>query len=204
MKRLTTVFAALGTMCLMFALARVAEAHSIGASGADFTSGLTHPFIGLDHLVAMIAVGLWAVQIAERSDRMAALWAVPGAFLTMMCVGAGVAIAGFTMPRVELGVIGSLVVLGGLLVLAPRLPVWAGMAIAGVFALFHGHAHGLELPEDASALFYAAGFAVSTAALHAVGVALGFILHQTVAARTAMRVGGAAVAALGIFIYIAG
>src|SRR3954466_7519954 len=87
MRQLKSIIAALGTFCLCATLASPADAHSI-PSGADFISGLTHPFIGLDHLVAMIVVGLWAVQIADRADRAAALWAVPGAFLAMMIVGA--------------------------------------------------------------------------------------------------------------------
>jgi len=175
-------------------LAGAAQAHP-----ADASSGFVHPFFGLDHLLAMVAVGLWAVQIAERTGRNLALWAVPGAFVTMMAVGAFGALSGMATTVTELGIVGSLIVLGGLVALAPRLPIWAGMIIAGAFALFHGHAHGAELPTGVSPAEYMAGFMAATAVLHAAGIALGFALRRTDVAQVSLRLSGAAVATAGVF-----
>jgi urease accessory protein len=203
MRRSNFVLGALGVAGGVVAMAGAAEAHT-GFAGTGFAAGLAHPFVGLDHLLVMVAVGLWAVQIADRSGRNAALWAVPGAFIVMMAAGAAAAIAGIEMPRGELGILGSLVVLGALVALAPRLPIWAGMALAGLFAVFHGHAHGLELPEAASAGLYAAGFVIATALLHGTGIALALILGRTNAAPALMRASGAAVAVAGVVLYLAG
>lgn len=184
-------------------VAGAAEAHSLGVAAAGFSAGLAHPLVGLDHLLAMIAVGLWAVQIAERTERAAALWLVPGAFVAMMAAGGVVAMAGVPMAQVELGILGSLVVLGLLIALAPHWPVWAGVAMAGAVALFHGHAHGAEAPQAASETLYAAGFIVTTIFLHGVGISLGLVLRD---GRTglAARSGGAGIAAAGLALYILG
>jgi len=198
MRRSNIAVGALSVVSALFVLTGHAQAHP-----ADITSGFAHPFLGLDHLLAMLAVGLWAVQIAERTGRRAALWAVPGAFVAMMAVGAWGALSGVATSTAELGVLGSLVVLGGLVALAPRLPISAGMVIAGVFALFHGHAHGSELPAEISPAVYMAGFMAATALLHATGIALGFALRRTDAAQISLRLSGAAVAVVGIFLFLA-
>jgi urease accessory protein len=184
-------------------LAGAAEAHTLGAAAAGFSAGLAHPLVGLDHLLAMVAVGLWAVQLAERSRRVAALWLVPGAFVLMMAAGALRAMTAGSVPEAELGIIGSLVVLGLLVAAAPHLPIWAGAAVAGGFALFHGHAHGAEMPEAASAALYAAGFVMTTAFLHGVGIALGLLLTEG-RTRLLARFGGAGIAAAGVAFYILG
>lgn len=184
-------------------VAGAAEAHTFGTAAAGFSAGLAHPLIGLDHLLAMVAVGLWAVQLAERTGRAAALWLVPGAFVVMMAAGAMQAMVAGSVPGVELGILGSLVVLGLLVAVAPQLPVWAGALIAGVFALFHGHAHGSEVPEAAVPALYAAGFVITTVFLHGVGIGLGLLLGEG-RARLVSRLGGAGIAAAGAAFYIFG
>ena len=168
----------------------VAEAHTFGADGAGLAQGFAHPLGGLDHLLAMIAVGLWATQLSGR-----ALWAVPAAFVSMMAVGAVVGWAGMPVAGVEPAIAVSLLLLGLVVTTATRLPVALGMALVGVFALFHGHAHASDLPAAASALAYGGGFIAATVLLHGVGLMLGL------AARTrftwALRLGGAGVAAAG-------
>jgi urease accessory protein len=178
---------------LLFA-AGGAEAHTFGTHGAGFASGLAHPFLGVDHVLAMVAAGLWAAQLGGR-----ALWAVPAAFIAVMTVGGALGMAGVSLGPVELGIAASLVVLGALVALGVRLPLAAAAALVGAFALFHGHAHGTELPEAASALGYAGGFVVATALLHGIGVAAGRALRRG-AARPYLRLSGAAIAAVGILL----
>lgn len=175
--------------------AGTAEAHTGGAGGAGFAQGFSHPLGGLDHLLAMVAVGLWAAQLGGR-----ALWAVPAAFVAMMAVGAVVGWAGVAMPGVEPAIALSVLVLGVAVTTAMRLPAAVGAALVGVFALFHGHAHGSELPEAASILAYGGGFVVATALLHGAGLALGLASQQRFA--WAMRLGGAGVAAAGAMLMI--
>lgn len=184
-------------------VAGAAEAHTFGMSAAGFSAGLAHPLLGLDHLLAMLAVGLWATQLAERDGGAAALWLVPVAFIAMMGVGGLLGMTAAGLPDVELGIIGSLVVLGLLVAAAPHLPVWAGALVAGGFALFHGHAHGVEAPEAASAALYAAGILLTTAFLHGVGIGLGLLLSEG-RPRLAARFGGAGIAAAGVAFYILG
>lgn len=156
------------TVLLLGMAVPVAQAHP--GHGAGFVSGVVHPFMGLDHLLAMVAVGLWAAQLGGR-----ALWAVPGAFVATLAAGAALAFAGVGIPGVESGVSASLLVLGILVTLAIRLPVAAGGVIVAVFALFHGYAHGSELPQTASPWWYASGFILATIALHALGMAAGLL-----------------------------
>lgn len=152
----------------LVATAMPAFAHTgVGAHGG-LAAGFTHPLLGLDHLLAMIAVGLFA---AARGGK--ALWLVPLAFVAMMAGGGALAMAGIQVPMVELGIALSVVVLGGAVALRLSLPVAGAMALAGAFALFHGHAHGAEMPAGASAFTYAAGFVAATAMLHGIGIAIG-------------------------------
>jgi urease accessory protein len=170
-----------------------AMAHTPGATEAGFAAGFAHPLFGLDHLLAMIAVGLWASQLGGR-----ALWLVPTSFVGVMAAGAALGTIA-ALPAVELGIIGSLVVLGALVAFAARLPLAAVAAIVGAFALFHGHAHGAEMPATASAL-YAFGFVAATALLHGIGVVAGLYSRSTAA--WLVRASGAAVAATGLVLLI--
>ena len=152
----------------LVATAMPAFAHTgVGAHGG-LAAGFTHPLLGLDHLLAMIAVGLFA---AARGGK--ALWLVPLAFVAMMASGGTLAMAGIQVPMVELGIALSVVVLGAAVALRLSLPVAGAMALVGAFALLHGHAHGAEIPAGASALTYAAGFVAATAMLHGIGIAIG-------------------------------
>ncbi len=177
----------------MIGLAGAAHAHTGDAHGAGFVHGFAHPFGGLDHLLAMVTVGLWAAQRGGR-----ALWVVPLSFLGMMLVGGLLGLNGVELPSVELGIAASLVVLGSLVALAVRPSAWLGAAIVGAFAVFHGHAHGAEAPEAGAPALYAVGFVAATALLHLLGIA-GF--RSVAAAKiggTLVRVAGAAVAASGV------
>ncbi|QEX17738.1 protein hupE [Hypericibacter terrae] len=172
--------------------APVAEAHLIGEHGAGFEAGILHPLSGLDHLLVMIAVGIWAAQLGGR-----AIWAVPCAFVGFMVVGGLLAVSGISMPLVEPGILGSVLLFGLLIATAARVPTVVGMAIVGLFALFHGHAHGTELPEAANPAAYALGFVLATSFLHAVGLGLALMTGR-IAPKPALRVIGGGIAAAGV------
>jgi len=170
----------------------IAAAHTFGAHGAGFVSGITHPLTGLDHMLAMIAVGMWAAQLGGR-----ARWAVPLAFVGMMALGAILAAAGLILPAVETGIAASVLILGLLIAFSSRMPVLLGMALVGVFAIFHGHAHGTELPQAASAVAYGLGMLLATVGLHAAGLGAGILFQR---AAVLLRVGGAMIAAAGVIL----
>jgi urease accessory protein len=175
---------ALTALCLF---AGTASAHTGMHAVTGFSSGLTHPLSGLDHLLAMIAIGLWAAQQGGR-----ALWAVPAAFVSALMLGGGLAWTGLSLPHVETGIAASVLVLGLLIATRRQWAVPAGMAIAAVFAIFHGYAHGLEMPQAASPALYALGFVLATVFLHGVGIAGSLI------GRHAMQVAGVGIAASGL------
>ena len=167
------------------ASAAPAFAHLDPAEHGSLAAGLSHPFFGADHVLAMVAVGLWAAQIGGR-----ALWAVPAAFVAMMAVGFGLALAAVPLPFVEPAILASVVALGLIVAMAVRFDVAPAAAIVGMLALFHGHAHGGELG-PAGAWSFAAGFIIATALLHAAGVGLGIALARLSSNGTlARRLGG--------------
>ncbi|GLQ81114.1 protein hupE [Mesorhizobium huakuii] len=176
---------------LLMAAAMPAYAHVGIGTTSSFTAGFMHPLSGLDHMTVMIAVGLWAALKGGR-----AIWAWPAAFVGVMVASAALGMAHVPVPFVEPGILASVVALGLLVALAVNLPVSAGIAIIGLFALFHGHAHGTEVPENAGGLEYMAGFAAATALLHAVGIAAALGLGMRL--RGLARVAGAACAAIGL------
>jgi urease accessory protein len=172
----------------------VAWAHVGVGEATGFAHGFFHPITGVDHVLAMVAVGMFAANLGGR-----ALWAVPLTFVTVMAVGGALGIGGIAIPFVETGIAVSVIVLGAAVALRWKWPVIAAMALAGLFAVFHGHAHGAEMPVDASGLGYAAGFMTATALLHAVGIGIG-LGSTKVAQRHAPRLvqaGGAAMAIAG-------
>jgi urease accessory protein len=169
-------------------------AHTGVGATHGFEYGFMHPIGGMDHVLAMVAVGLFAALLSGR-----ALWAVPAAFVGMMLVGFGLGVAGIEVPAVEFGIAGSVVAIGAAVAFGAQWPVAAAMAFVGAFAVFHGYAHGLEMPLDATGAEYAAGFAIATALLHAAGLGVGL---ATRARPIALRAGGAAVAALGLAIML--
>lgn len=176
---------------LLLAAAMPAYAHVGTGTTSSFTAGLMHPLSGLDHMTVMIAVGLWAALKGGK-----AIWAWPLAFVGVMLVGGALGMLHVPLPLVEPGILASVVALGLLVALAVDLPVSAGVAIIGLFALFHGHAHGTEVPENAGGLEYMAGFAVATALLHVTGIAAGLALGSRF--RGLARAAGAACAAVGV------
>jgi urease accessory protein len=167
-----------------------AFAHLAPGEHGSFMAGVSHPLFGLDHILAMVAVGLWAAMIGGR-----ATWIVPSAFVGTMIVGFGLALFGAPLPFVEPVILASVVVLGLLIAAAVKVDVAFGAALVGIFALFHGHAHGGELGE-ATALPYLAGFAVATALLHAAGIGIGLALGGK--GRRIAQGAGALCAAAGI------
>ena len=136
--------------------------------------GFMHPLSGLDHQLAMILVGIFAYQLGGR-----ALWLVPLTFVSVMAVGGFLGIAGMPVPFIEIGIALSVIVLGAIVAFGVKAPLAVAMGIVGLFAIFHGHAHGSEMPLDASGLEYGLGFMLATALLHAVGIGIGFMIGMT-------------------------
>jgi urease accessory protein len=187
------VAAALPTMLLSApALAHTGE---YGAGG--FFAGFTHPLFGPDHVAAMVAVGLWGALLGQP-----AIWLLPVVFPLVMAFGGVLGIAGVPIPSVETGIAASAIVLGAMVALAARVPLWTAMLLVGVFAIFHGTAHGRELPDGADAVAFATGFVIATGALHLCGIAFG-LLARWPAGRLAVRAAGAAIALVGA-LYLGG
>jgi urease accessory protein len=177
---------------LIFAAAP-AMAHLDPAEHGSFAAGATHPLTGLDHILAMVAVGLWSAMMGGR-----ALWLVPSAFVVAMGAGFAAALGGLPVPLVEPAILASVVVLGLLVAAAVRLPTLIGMAVVGVFAVFHGAAHGVEIG-GASSVGYGAGFTLSTALLHAIGIAIGLLVgSRLMLGRSVSRLLGAGTAVAGL------
>jgi urease accessory protein len=167
-----------------------ALAHVGAGATHGFAAGFAHPLGGLDHLLAMVTVGLLAACLGGR-----AIWVVPTSFIVMMLAGAMLGVAGLQLPAVELVVAGSVVVLGAAVVVGKQSPLTLAAVLAGSFALFHGFAHGSEMPPAADAGAYAAGFTVATLLLHTVGLGIG---RLTGSGPALVRAAGAAVAAVGL------
>jgi urease accessory protein len=158
-----------------------------------FTHGFAHPLGGLDHMLAMVTVGIFAWQLGGR-----ALWLVPAAFVAAMALGGALAMTGVPVPMVETGIAASVIVLGATVALGIKAPVAIAMGLVGLFAIFHGHAHGAEMP--LASLPYGVGFIAATAMLHGIGIAAGLYSRGT--AGWLVRAGGAAVAATGLLLLI--
>ena len=176
---------------LFLAAAMPAEAHVGAGSASSFAAGFARSLSGLDHMTVMIAVGVWAAMKGGK-----AVWAWPLAFLGVMLAGGALGMLHVPVPFVEPAILASVVALGLLVALAIDLPVSAGVAIIGLFALFHGHAHGTEVPENVGGFDYMTGFAMATALLHGVGIAAGLGLGSRF--RGVARAAGAACAAIGV------
>jgi urease accessory protein len=156
----------------------LAPTAAIAHTGVGDTSGIMHGFMhplgGLDHQLAMILVGIFAYQLGGR-----ALWLVPLTFVGVMALGGFLGVAGVRVPFIEAGIALSVIVLGAIVAFGARIPVAVAMGIVGLFAIFHGHAHGSEMPLDASGVAYGLGFMLATAILHAVGIGIGFLIGMT-------------------------
>ena len=168
-----------------------------GHAGPSFGGGLAHPLSGVDHLLAMLAVGLWAGQIGGR-----ARWILPGAFVLVMAGGGWLGMTGVPLPGVEAGIAASVLLLGLLVATAAKWPLIAATPLVAAFALLHGHAHGTEFPAAASAVGYVGGFVAATAALHAVGLAISALASGQGRA-VWLRLGGAGIALAGLVIALA-
>lgn len=174
----------------LIALASVARAHTDAEVGG-FISGFTHPILGWDHVIAMVAVGLWGAFLGKP-----AIWILAVVFPLVMAVGGALGVMGVPLPAVETGIALSGVVLGLLIAFAVRAPLWVAGVLVGLFAIFHGHAHGTELPGAANPFAFGIGFVVGTGLLHLCGIAFGLLVGST-AGRMVVRAAGAVIAAVG-------
>ena len=186
-----TAVAALVASVALWPLA--AWAHVDSGQAGGFVSGLSHPVSGLDHVVAMIAVGLWGAQLG-----LPAVWVLPVVFPVLMALGGMLGLIGVPLPGVEIGIAVSAVVLGVLVLGQVRLPLPAAVAVVAFFAVFHGHAHGTELEPGQNAMLYSLGFVIATGLLHATGIVMGLV-NRWEPGRQALRLAGALVMAGGLY-----
>jgi urease accessory protein len=182
---------------LMLLPATPALAHTVAGTSLGFESGFLHPITGLDHLVAMVAVGLWGAQLGNP-----AIWVLPIAFPLVMAVGGFLGVAGVDLPLTEPVVALSGIALGLLIALHVRLPLWVATLLVGTFAIFHGYAHGRELPDAVNPLAYGVGFVTATGLLHLTGIAIGLLIWWPIGAR-AVRACGAAIGCVGAYFLLA-
>jgi urease accessory protein len=168
-----------------------ASAHILGDQAGGFISGFVHPISGLDHILAMVSVGLWGAQLGAP-----AIWALPVTFPMVMAFGGMLGLMGVPLPGTEIGIALSAIGLGAMVASEARPPLWIAAALVAFFAIFHGHAHGTELPPDESGVLYSIGFVVATGMLHLTGIGIGLI-HRWKAGEVALRLGGAGVAIAG-------
>jgi urease accessory protein len=185
-------FARLAVLCVLTLLPPLALAHEGGGIVGGFGSGFLHPLLGWDHVAAMVAVGLWGAFLGNP-----AIWVLPVVFPLVMAFGGALGVLGVPIPAVETGIAASAVVLGLMVAVAARPPLWIAAVIVGVFAVFHGHAHGTELPDAANPLAYSLGFVVATGLLHLGGIAFGLLVRWP-AGRVAVRAGGGLIALAGV------
>ncbi len=184
--------AALATLILAPSMA---FAHTGVGDTVGFAHGFSHPLSGLDHILAMVMVGVLAWQLGGR-----AVWIVPTTFVGVMAVGGALGMMGIAVPFVETGIALSVIVLGAVIAFNIRAPVAAAAAVVGLFAIFHGHAHGAEMPAAAGGMAYAAGFLIATAVLHIAGIAMGYALARIGESKGAFftRAGGGIAALAGV------
>ncbi len=176
---------------ILMTLATAAEAHTGQGVIGGFSSGFLHPITGWDHVVAMVAVGLWGAFLGSP-----AIWILPVVFPLVIAFGGMLGVMGVPLPFVETGIALSGIVLGFAVLFGVRAPIWLASIIVGIFAIFHGHAHGAELPEAANPFSYALGFVIATGLLHLFGIAFGF-LTLVPKGQYIVRAAGAAIAAVG-------
>ncbi|MEM8648355.1 MAG: HupE/UreJ family protein [Pseudomonadota bacterium] len=176
---------------MLLCLAEPAMAHSGEGHSGGFVSGFLHPIFGWDHVVAMVAVGLWGAVLGSP-----ALWILPIVFPLVMAFGAALGILGVPIPFIEVGIALSGLVLGLLVAFLIKAPMVAAAVLVGAFAIFHGHAHGTELPHAVSAYTYGVGFVIATGLLHAAGILLGTLMGSQIG-RYVVRGSGALIALVG-------
>ncbi len=192
MSRRTLAGYCVAGLCLA-ALSPSALAHVQEGKAAGFVTGFLHPISGLDHVLAMVAVGLWGAQLGAP-----AIWVLPVAFPLVMAMGAMLGFLGLPVPGIEYGIAASAVLLGAVVAFEVRPPLVLAAGLVGFFAIFHGHAHGTELPPGQSPLLYSMGFVIATGCLHALGIGVGTV-HRWPWGQRLLRAAGTAVAAGGVF-----
>ncbi len=185
-------FSYMAVAAILVAYASTASAHEGAGLAGGFISGFLHPIFGWDHVVAMVAVGLWGAFLGNPS-----IWILPVVFPLVMAFGGALGVLGVPVPAVETGIAASAVVLGAMVAFAVRPPIWIAAVIVGVFAIFHGHAHGTELPGAANPLAYSIGFVLSTGLLHLSGIAFGMLVRWP-AGKIAVQAGGGLIALAGV------
>jgi len=173
--------------------AQSTQAHIQKGEAIGFLSGLRHPISGLDHVMAMIAVGLWGAQLGQP-----AIWVLPVAFPMVMALGGMMGLLGIPLPGIEYGIAASMILLGAAVMCELRPPLALAAALVGFFAIFHGHAHGTELPPGENGLLYSMGFVMATGLLHGVGISVGLV-HRWTWGRMFLRFAGAFIAGAGVF-----
>jgi urease accessory protein len=181
------------TICIMTYWPSSAFAHVERGQAIGFVTGLQHPWSGLDHVLAMIAVGLWGAQLGNP-----AIWLLPVTFPMVMSMGALMGLLGIPLPGIEIGIALSAVLLGAMVFGEARPKLVIAAVLVGFFAVFHGHAHGTELPAGQSGLLYSMGFVIATGILHGMGIAVGSI-HRWPAGQRVLRGAGAIISGMGLF-----
>ena len=183
----------LSAWALLLLWASPALAHVEQGQAVGFITGLEHPWSGLDHVLAMIAVGIWGAQLGNP-----ALWILPVTFPMVMSLGAMMGLLGIPLPGIEIGIAVSAILLGVMVLGEIRPKLYIAAVMVGFFAIFHGHAHGTELPAGQSGLLYSMGFVIATGVLHGIGILIGTI-HRWPAGKMALRGAGAFIAVMGVF-----
>ena len=191
-------FSVLSIVAAASASAVPAAAHTGTGLAGGFASGFLHPFSGFDHLLAMVSVGLWGAFLGRPL-----IVALPVIFPTVMALGGVLGIAGVSLPPVELGIAMSVLVLGAMIAGAVRAPIWLASLIVAIFAIFHGYAHGKELPSAADPVGYSAGFVLATGMLHVVGIGIGLIADRPGGAIVVRGLGGLVMLAGVWFLWVA-
>ena len=181
------------SVTLLMLVPTLVLAHQEAGQVTGFVSGLEHPISGMDHVVAMIAVGLWGAVLGPP-----AIWVLPVAFPMMMAFGGFMGLLGIPVPSIEIGIAVSAIVLGAMVLIQARPPLWVAAILVAIFAIFHGYAHGRELPAGANALLYSLGFVVATGLLHLVGILLGEA-HRWALGRQIVHAAGGGIAVAGLF-----
>jgi urease accessory protein len=180
-------FIVLTTMYPETAFAHIEQGQAVG-----FITGLQHPWSGFDHVLAMIAVGIWGAQLGKP-----AIWLLPVTFPIVMSLGAMMGLLGIPLPGIEIGIAFSAILLGTMVVGEVRPKLIIAILLVGFFAIFHGHAHGTELPAGQSGMLYSMGFVIATGILHGIGIALGLV-HRWPTGKLALRGTGAFIAVMGV------
>ena len=191
MKRSSKCLPWLPVLAVLLLSTQSAHAHADSHQSAGFITGFGHPWSGWDHIIAMIAVGLWGAQLGAP-----AVWLLPVTFPMVMAMGGFLGLIGVPLPGIEIGIGLSALLLGTMVAFEAKPRLWIAAIMVGVFGLFHGHAHGTELPDGQNGMLYSMGFVIATGCLHGVGIALGLV-HRWSAGKAALRLAGAAIAVTG-------